>query len=765
MSLNPFKSSKKTGDSKKMLLEDNFLISIKHPDDAIQEQIDFLDRQFEENPQAMISTGMELPFIETQPYVSLFTFENIMMLINGIDKNTTLGNLPPEISIVEYDYPAPDSKGRVPEAKEIVEEKRLNYRQPSGIKNFEHLPHLIAEAIMNFPDERADYEDRVAYITMILDFYDKKYGVPFSKIFGIRPTVAEAIVLPSESVYAKTISNKNHVDVVGLTANEEPEAKAEDDPKPKPEAAPKPVPTDDSVDTPMKDPKPAPVPPVAPKRPKAPKKNTGRIVSQNLEFDESLSDITVPLNEVGSHIIIPDEDDRDFVKQSVQNDLKRMNEQRLSLQETLNSNNRQKITEFIAKLQGELSKPLITKESTTALLEAVTQKVDQELEDNFKQSYELRLGEINNKKDSAITEENKRHDSVIADIEHQATAETNSLTQTLHSENEAKRGSMIEDGLEKAKQSRDEKAEAEVAAIKAKMLVTVQNLANELRANSQSAIDQLINQQTTRIDQNTQKYHVIHEKAVESHTKQMIAEREANVDINVQKDLADLQAIAESYKNQARLAENAKAELEAEVRGLKNNQAQAIAMNNQGIPGFMMNPYNSANQVQASHTEATNESKEKAKRGKNLVTFTVGAAVLLGIGGFMYSQNVSAQKQDEEQTKYVHKLESALSSDKVVLKSSSSSITSTSSSQSTQAPGSSSQASSTSVSLDTLDTDVAGGNLNVYDQYYKNSDLKTEARTLLVGRLLINSGRTADAQSLAKANAGHNSLLISELNN
>lgn len=762
---NPFTTGKKKQVSSTMMLDDTFQIAINHPDEAIQKQFAYLDKQFQENPDSMVSTGMECPFTSTNPYTTLFTFENIMILTNGSEKSTTLGDLPPEISIVEYDYPVADNKGNVPEAKEVVDEKRLNYRQPTGIKNFEHLPHLIAEAIMNFPDERADYEDRVEYISMILDFYDKKYGTLFSKIFGIRPTLKESVVLPSEANYAKAISNKEHVDVVGVVNDYEPEPKlvkpvdseSQVIANPEPEVT---TNTEHAVQDNQESEgttKLAPITPVEPKTKRTKKRPAKSTSLQPLDINYGLSDVVVPLNDVDNNIIIPDEDDRNFVNMAVQNDLKLMNDERLFLQETLNSNNQKQITSLLVKLQDELSKPLVTKESTTALLEAVTKKVDQELEDNFKESYELRLGTITNKKEVAINDENKRHDSAIADIEHQATIDTNNLTQTLHSENEAKRDQMIEDGLENAKQSRDEKTQAEVDALTNKMLASVKDLASELRANSQTTVQKLVEQQTARLEKNTQKYYAIHEKAVESHAKQLIAEREATIDNNIQKDLADLQSITEGYKNQVRIAENAKAELEAEIRGLRNNNMQ----NSQSVPPFAMSPSDLINQQVQLQSEqdkdsANAEAVAKNKRGKNLAAFTVGVVALASLGGLMYTQNASAEKRDDAQAKRVSQLESELSSNKLVLKSSNSSSISDNSNQTSA---------TSSISLDTLDTDIAGGNLNVYDQYYKDSDLKTEARTLLVGRLLINSGRTADAQSLAKANVGHNSLLISELNN
>lgn len=63
-----------------------------------------------------------------------------------------------------------------------------------------------------------------------------------------------------------------------------------------------------------------------------------------------------------------------------------------------------------------------------------------------------------------------------------------------------------------------------------------------------------------------------------------------------------------------------------------------------------------------------------------------------------------------------------------------------------------------------LDADVKNNHsLAVYNQFFKNQNLETDARVWAVGKLLMNAGLYNDAWALANANPGHNQTLVQAL--
>ncbi len=72
--------------------------------------------------------------------------------------------------------------------------------------------------------------------------------------------------------------------------------------------------------------------------------------------------------------------------------------------------------------------------------------------------------------------------------------------------------------------------------------------------------------------------------------------------------------------------------------------------------------------------------------------------------------------------------------------------------------------SSTEQNFTALDADVANGSLKTYYQSFENQNLMTDARTLAVGKLLVEMNNLTAAKTLAAANDGHNSELLSLIN-
>lgn len=73
------------------------------------------------------------------------------------------------------------------------------------------------------------------------------------------------------------------------------------------------------------------------------------------------------------------------------------------------------------------------------------------------------------------------------------------------------------------------------------------------------------------------------------------------------------------------------------------------------------------------------------------------------------------------------------------------------------------QSAPTEKSFADLDADLNRGSLTVYFDKYYGEDLKTENRTLKVGKLLIQYDQLATAQEVARVNKGHNWQLVQQL--
>ncbi|GKT04567.1 hypothetical protein [Furfurilactobacillus entadae] len=67
--------------------------------------------------------------------------------------------------------------------------------------------------------------------------------------------------------------------------------------------------------------------------------------------------------------------------------------------------------------------------------------------------------------------------------------------------------------------------------------------------------------------------------------------------------------------------------------------------------------------------------------------------------------------------------------------------------------------------FEALDRDVANGSTAVYQDKFNGADLKTEARTLAVGKLYLDQGDLASAKMVANSNQGHNTKLLTQIVN
>lgn len=147
----------------------------------------------------------------------------------------------------------------------------------------------------------------------------------------------------------------------------------------------------------------------------------------------------------------------------------------------------------------------------------------------------------------------------------------------------------------------------------------------------------------------------------------------------------------------------------------------------------------------------------------------VSAAVLLGLGGVGYGvysaqaakttakESIKAAKESYELKEKTLKLQPTKAKQTA---SASKAVQATATSSDTQ----SAQSPTTDENFQSLDTDVKSNSLKVYYQQFENKDLKTEDRTLAVGKLLIGSGNMKAAKQLAANNTGHNTQLLSLIN-
>lgn len=144
----------------------------------------------------------------------------------------------------------------------------------------------------------------------------------------------------------------------------------------------------------------------------------------------------------------------------------------------------------------------------------------------------------------------------------------------------------------------------------------------------------------------------------------------------------------------------------------------------------------------------------------------VSAAVLLGLGGVGYGvysaqaakttskENIKAVKASYELREKTLKLQPTKAKQ----------TTSTTKATATSSDTRNAQSSTADNNFQSLDNDVNSNSLKVYYQQFENKDLKTENRTLAVGKLLVDSGNMKAAKQLAANNTGHNTQLLTLIN-
>ena len=764
-------------------ISDHFQIRLTEPGDLL-DQLELFEKAAQEEPDTDVlqTVGFDTPFSETKPYLTLLAMENIFKLSK--EDQTLASRNPIEAELVEYDFPISTRKNSVAEEKEIIETHKLRI----NLVDYQHLPHIIADTIMNVKDESISYDDRVDYLTDIFDFYDQYYGIPFKNLYGVRPIISEAVELPSEPDFSAAMNNNKIVKVVGhMYAVSKPAAQEQQNivpdvvnnqPAPQQsnhavndevsglsfDVAPQ-IKTDslpqnnkEQIDTQLPDLSFSDTP-VA-NTPESPEE-------QNFEDEVSLqnqlnaadsdtpqfnipfdaSDIFVPLIETTNVLDIPEPYEAGYVEAAMQQVAAELNNSRQILEQRINSNNRAKVQELVSQLQENIYEPWQEAESDLSIKQAIEEKIDAELEERTNEQYDLRAENIKREIKAALQAEDERHQDAKQKIQEDGVLKEQRLSDDIFKENEALRPDKINDLLNEAIADRDSKINRETSQKLAEAKATVDSLIFELQFSAAETIESVLASQEEYMRQQRMNFFKQNQEALAIHAKILTAENEANSIEQVKNTRTAMENNMRELQDENSHLKQKLAETEAELRGArsieklnnqqtKNDQPTPVAVSygvpfsNYQVPVAYPQNNESSNEMAKSEKNELKKSSKEPGIGRWIAGFAVAMAISIVGGAYLGHTQILAPKQSvQEQSSEV-------------------------SHQSSR-----SKSSSSKLTLSQLDKQLEAGDLTDYDAQFKNSNLKTESRTLMVGQLLINNNRLADAQALAAANEGHNNLL------
>lgn len=714
----------------------------------------------EETNNALINKSSEFqPVSSAQPYLNLYGMELLMMMYRthlNAEDTASISN----VGFSEFALTEPTTGKKRKNATPVFAPVDSYILTISISNRMTHLPQMIAEFMFNYRDENEEdpgYDNKRDYIKQILKSYTDKYGELFKEMYGVLPS--EAIVYPDESEYAKTVGQKQFlsidpvVNIPDETISEPAVYSAPDFNNPTSaeleqptQVAPKPVEQTSQI-TPTKvteannDDTRSTVHETQPvsKDESGIRKYLNDALSDSLDIHAA--DVTIPLLEIDPYFSNLNEEDDDYPASKIAEFKESLNDERLSVESKLNSSAQNKLVQIFKELNGNLFDTINKLEKDERLEKTVTDKINDELLERFKSERSRRGKEIDAEKERLMAQENTRHEDAVRQIDEETATKQANLDDDINAENDKLRPDRIQTAMAEGQKQLTEKQQRVIDATIKQTISSIEPTISELKTASQGMISELMRDQNDRLAVRADQLAEIHMDAIKTAAVKQRAEREAalqsEVDGVTEKMRDDYVTMGERMEQIRKERDKLATENET-LRDFATDQSRPQTPQQPFMVPMVM-PQQPAPQAPA------NSGLKAAVIG---LSVAVGVLILGGGGFAIYQSNERAADANSQ----IAALKSSQNK-----QAASQSATPVDHAKAETSKSSSTE--DTTAKFEALDIDVANDSLTVYDKSFKNKDLRTEARVLAVGNLLIKAGRTDDAKALADANDGHNTLL------
>jgi hypothetical protein len=760
---------KKKNDSDEIAyqLADQFQFDIASSSPRLGDDAKFT-QAIEDTNNALLSKSSEFqPISSEQPYLNLYGMEILMMMYRtqlGVQDAASISN----VGFSEFAL-TDSADGKKRKHATPVFAPVDSYVLTVSISNrLTHLPQLIAEFMFNYRDENEEdpgYDNKRDYVQQILKSYTDKYGELFKEMYGVLPS--EAIVYPNEREYAQIVGQKKFLDIKAVvetlddqdvTPTESTGGSVEFAEPTFTETTPAMNQEHDEQTVEVVQPE---VQPIINAEPAATKQQFNAPKPQPLPtdnadirnyldqaltaaFDIHAADITIPLLEIAPYFSNLNEEDDDYPAAKISEFKEALNDERLSAENGLNASAQNKLVQIFKELNGDLFDAINKLENDERLEKTITEKINTELLERFTSERNRRGKEIDAEKERLMAQENSRHEEATRQIDEETATKHANLEDVIDAENEKLRPERIQTAMAAGQKQLTEKQQKIIDDTIAQTIASVESTISELKASSQEVISELMRDQNDRMAMRTDQLTAIHMAAIKTAAVKQRAEREAALQ-------SDVDGVTEKMHDDMLTMGERMEQLRKERDKLTTeNKTLRDFANEQSRPQTPQQPF-MIPMVMPQHTEPQVNSNSGLKAAVIGLSVALGVLVLGGGGFAVYQSNARAADANSQIA--------ALQASQNKQATSQTQATDADSESQTKSATTKSSSTPEMTNFDALDIDIANGSLAVYDQSFKNQDLKTEARVLAVGNSLIKAGRTDDAKALAEANDGHNTLL------
>lgn len=433
-----------------------------------------------------------------------------------------------------------------------------------------------------------------------------------------------------------------------------------------------------------------------------------------------------------------------------------------------------------AQLDNEALDELLSNDWQTPIKQGITQKHTKAFADRLAGTHQ----NLSDAYTQDVNQENARHEAALAELKRQFESDTTKAT----TQSDVQRDQLIQAEMAQAISQQTLYIEREVTELRRKADdIIAHHLADSMVDKAKSADEFMSNELQSFVT------------ALEARRAELVAEHEQAL---AKRQLADEAAAnkaqAERENHDVVQLESTKRALETERTSLQERvvqlQSEATKWQNQAESNQtemerLMQRLSETTQSEqqtaliaalAGHNQ--NDVEVKKSNHSFIKGALLSATILLGVGGvgagaYYVTHTTTKAEASVKAAKASYNaktvsLEKRLEkSEKSVKKPASDTSKSVASSQSVTAADSTvssavddTSTSSTEQNFTALDADVANGSLKTYYQSFENQNLLTDARTLAVGKLLVEMNNLSAAKTLAAANDGHNSELLSLIN-
>lgn len=433
-----------------------------------------------------------------------------------------------------------------------------------------------------------------------------------------------------------------------------------------------------------------------------------------------------------------------------------------------------------AQLNNEALDELLANDWQTPIKQGITQKHTKAFADRLAGTHQ----NLSDAYTQDINQENARHEAALAELQRQFESDTTKAT----TQSDVQRDQLIQAEMAQAISQQTLYIDREVTELRRKADdIIAHHLADSMVEKAKSSDEFMSNELQSFVT------------ALEVRRAELVAEHEQAL---AKRQLADEAAAnkaqAERENHDVVQLESSKRALETERTSLQERvvqlQSEATKWQNQAESNQtemerLMQRLSETTQSEqqtaliaalAGHNQ--DDDGEKKSGHSFIKGALLSATILLGVGGVgagayyvthtttkaeasvkaakasYNAKTVSLEKRLEKSEKSAN----TTASDTNKSVASSESVSATDSTVASDVDGTST--SSTEQNFTALDADVANGSLKTYYQSFENQNLMTDARTLAVGKLLVEMNNLTAAKTLAAANDGHNSELLSLIN-